>query len=302
MQRVPTFSLSHKPFCWSGIGVRSGMDIDPNMPAHRHSFFQVLLITRGSGVHHEIGDRVFSAQRGDIFFISPYTVHRAIVPADSTCHVIYFDARFLRQDFQVSEVVAQQDDLYRAPELLPFVHQSRLDYHLDDEELAQAQSICERMAEASRRRGLFNLMEARALLTLLLMMVCKRYCDGPLIGAELHDIDRRIDPRVRTVLQFLQQNFHKPLVLEDVARQVHLTGPYITHMLKVETGKSFKQLLDELRLEHAKSLLAYSTTPLYEVAIASGFCDQAHFARRFKAYTHVTAGQFRRQRRQQLDA
>jgi AraC-like DNA-binding protein len=85
--------------------------------------------------------------------------------------------------------------------------------------------------------------------------------------------------------------------LNDVADKVHLAATYLSNLLKQETGKSFKQLLDELRLEHSKNLLWYTDMTPQQIALASGFLDQPHFAKRFKAYMSLTPGQFRKQHR-----
>ncbi len=291
--KFQTFSLKHKQFCWSGIGIRNTDSADPAMPPHRHSFFQVVFVADGVAAH-EFGARTFQATAGSIFFVRPFVVHRLKFKPDTECYVLYFDAQFLLQGFGVSEVIAQDSQFYQLPELAPFVYQPHCSYQLDAEEISYVRARCMRIEQACASRGFFDAVEARTELTQILTCVGKKYLDffrriDPACGE-----DHLLDQRARKAIAFLNRNFRRELQLDEVAREVHLTGNYLTLLLKRETGKSFKQILDELRLENSKNLLAYTDTPIKRIAVESGFLSQAHFARRFKSLTSTTPGHFRR--------
>ncbi|MGR0065834.1 helix-turn-helix transcriptional regulator [Bordetella bronchiseptica] len=291
---VPTFSLAQKTFCWSGFGVRSTADAQRDMAPHRHSFFQVFFVAAGTAMH-EMGGRTLHMRSGSIFFVPPYMVHRVVFPVDAECYVIYFSAHFIHQHSALPDDAALQNpDLPRLPELAPFYFQQHCNYQLDPAETAEARSHCLRMLEASTRRGVFDAARARAELTLLLTLVAAKYLP------DFQQLERDgaapslIDRRARAAVAFLAQNFQRNIALDQVAAEVHLTGTYLTQLLKQETGKTYKQLLDELRLEHSKQLLAYTDISMLKVAEDSGFLDQVHFIKRFKLYTGLTPGQYRR--------
>ena len=290
---IQTYSIAQKQFCWSGIGARSGAAADRGMAAHRHSFFQIFFVGSGSATH-EIAGRVYEAGPGSIFFVSPFTVHRVAFPA---CYVVYFSAEFLHQGFVTSEVATQEEQLRWMPELAPFVFQPLCSYVLAADEILEARYRCKRIESACASKDLFDASVARAELTLLLTLVGKKYIAEFRKHDEVKHVEAGMDKRTRAVLDFMKANFSRSLMLADVAEQVHLTGSHLTHLLKRETGKSFKQLLDELRLGNSKNLLAYTDAPMNRIAHDSGFLDQAHFARRFRSQTQLTPGQFRRQHR-----
>jgi len=291
---VPTFSLAQKTFCWSGFGVRSTADAQRDMAPHRHSFFQVFFVAGGTAMH-EIAGRTYHARSGSIFFVPPYTVHRVAFPAEAECYVIYFSAQFIRQNLALPDESAHQNaELMKLPELAPFYFQPQCSYELDAGETAEARARCQRMLQASARRGIFDATRARAELTLLLAQVGDKYLPEFQRLERGGAVQRVIDRRASAAMAYLAQNFRRNITLGDVAAEVHLTGTYLTHLLKQETGKTYKHLLDEIRLEHGKQLLAYTDIPMLKVAEDSGFLDQVHFTKRFKVYTGMTPGQYRR--------
>ena len=62
---------------------------------------------------------------------------------------------------------------------------------------------------------------------------------------------------------------------------------------RVATGYRPREYLLHERVERAKSLLSGSDTPLAEVALAVGFCTQAHFSTVFKRMTGDTPARWR---------
>lgn len=291
---IQTFSIAQKNFCWSGFGVRSTANAERNMAPHRHSFFQIFFVASGTAVH-EIAGHTHHAKSGSIFFVQPYTVHRAVFPADSECYVVYFSANFIQQHLGLPDDAAQQElELHRLPELAPFYFQSHCAYELDPAHTAEARERCLRMLEANARRGVFDAARARSELTLLLTLVGEKYLSEFQLHERSGGVRQVIDKRARAAVAFLAQNFQRSITLDEVAAKVHLTGTYLTHLLKQETGKTYKHMLDELRLEHSKQLLAYTDAPMLKIAEDSGFLDQVHFTKRFKAYTGTTPGQYRR--------
>ncbi|MES2185866.1 MAG: AraC family transcriptional regulator [Pseudomonadota bacterium] len=302
---IKTYTLEQKDFCWSGIGVRNAAAADCNKAAHRHSFFQIVFVAGGE-VHHEIGGKIHQACEGSIYFINPATVHRASFPDGCACYFLYFSPQFLHQGFGGAATVPE-GGLYRTPELAPFFYQDHCSYQLEGAEIAEARGRCERIAEACSQRGLFDAARARAELVLLLTQVAAKFSGEFKSATQARrglgglGAEQSLDKRVRAALQYMHRQFGQPLALEDVARSVNLSGTSLTHLLKAETGKSFKKNLDEIRLDKAKDLLAYTDAPVQRVAEGSGFLDQGHFARRFKDHTALTPSEFRKRHQSLMD-
>jgi len=64
-------------------------------------------------------------------------------------------------------------------------------------------------------------------------------------------------------------------------------------MIKEETGSTFTEYLNQLRIERSKAYLYRRDLSISEVACLTGFEDQSYFTRIFKQYVGVPPGQYR---------
>jgi AraC-like DNA-binding protein len=103
------------------------------------------------------------------------------------------------------------------------------------------------------------------------------------------------DPLLARLDAYLEAHLSEhALSLEQIGRKLALSPRQIQRRLKAATGLSPSQYLLEKRLQYAARLLKEGHKGGY-VAEASGFSQQSHFTRRFKARYGVTPGQYARQ-------
>jgi len=98
---------------------------------------------------------------------------------------------------------------------------------------------------------------------------------------------------VSSTLRFMRQHMARELTRMDVARHVGVSAGHLTQLLKERTGRSFVELLREVRVEAACELLLQTEKPLAEIAADCGFCDQSYLTHVFKALRGVTPKQYR---------
>lgn len=104
----------------------------------------------------------------------------------------------------------------------------------------------------------------------------------------------------RSIKEFMQVNFSKPLTVEDYA---YLTGRSLStfnrdfkRLFKI----SPKQWLMEQRLEKAKSLLSVNNTTVSDVAFESGYENISHFIKAFHKKFNISPKQFLIQKRNEV--
>ncbi|MBR0845727.1 helix-turn-helix transcriptional regulator [Bradyrhizobium liaoningense] len=99
--------------------------------------------------------------------------------------------------------------------------------------------------------------------------------------------------RLRRVEEYVRTHFDRCICLSDLADVAGLSRMHFAAQFRAATGYRPREYLLHQRIEHAKSLLANSETSLAEVALAVGFCTQAHFSTVFKRITGDTPARWR---------
>jgi len=91
----------------------------------------------------------------------------------------------------------------------------------------------------------------------------------------------------------LQAQFTEHLTLAEVAQNVGVHPVHLAQMFHKSYRSTVGDYLRRLRIEYACRELASSETPIVEIALAAGFCDQSHFTRTFKRSTGMAPSQYR---------
>ena len=98
---------------------------------------------------------------------------------------------------------------------------------------------------------------------------------------------------VKNAIAYMENNYAQKLTLCDVAEKTYVSQWHLSKLLNKHTGQGFSELLNHIRIEQAKRLLADSALRVGDVAEQVGFSDLAHFARVFKKQEGVSANEYR---------
>lgn len=83
--------------------------------------------------------------------------------------------------------------------------------------------------------------------------------------------------------------------VSDYAEQLHITPDHLSKCVRRVTGKSPARWIEESIVLEAKVLLAQTTWPVSEVALAVGIADASYFSRLFRKHTGLAPLAFRKQ-------
>jgi two-component system response regulator YesN len=100
-------------------------------------------------------------------------------------------------------------------------------------------------------------------------------------------------PSITRALDFMRLNLERDLTRDEVARTAGVSSGHLSEHMKERTGRSFVELLRDLRVEKACQRLAETEDTLSEIALACGFCDQSYFTRVFHDARGMTPRQYR---------
>ncbi|WP_429049456.1 helix-turn-helix domain-containing protein [Aeromonas hydrophila] len=106
--------------------------------------------------------------------------------------------------------------------------------------------------------------------------------------------DDRPPQHLQRAAELMQDDCSRPLTLAQLSAVAGLTPSHFVRSFSRHYGMTPHAYLLDQRIRHARTLLRRGE-PLAEVALASGFADQAHFQRQFKRRVAATPGHYRTQ-------
>jgi len=103
--------------------------------------------------------------------------------------------------------------------------------------------------------------------------------------------------QVRKVTEYMKTHLSERVRVSDLARQVGLSASSFSRAFKVSMSTSPHKWQVSERIVAAQIMLREGASSLAQVALATGFAEQSHFARVFKEMVGVTPGAWQRRNR-----
>lgn len=129
----------------------------------------------------------------------------------------------------------------------------------------------------------------------------------PLLVQEEQSADGRAIPmnrrcllapwQARRVTSYIEAHLDQSIGLAGLAGISRLSTRYFSVAFRRTFGTTVQTFLAHRRIERAQAMMLSTEQSLTQIALACGFCDQAHFCRRFRRVTGGTPNAWRRQYR-----
>lgn len=87
------------------------------------------------------------------------------------------------------------------------------------------------------------------------------------------------------VLAYLEEHYKEHISLGDVADYAGVSQGHLCRVLKSDTDDTFVNLLNKIRVRHAREMLKTHRYKVYEVAEQVGFTNYAYFYQTYRKYT-----------------
>lgn len=118
--------------------------------------------------------------------------------------------------------------------------------------------------------------EAATVLNLLAVLLGVFHCGNP-------ERPGKVPPRLYQAAAMLDNDLRSRLSVADLAHAAAMSRAHFLRCFKQVFGETPMRRSRRRRLEHAVKMLEQEDCSLKEVAAATGFCDEFHFSKAFKA-------------------
>ena len=110
-------------------------------------------------------------------------------------------------------------------------------------------------------------------------------------------LDGRHTRAIADAVDYIGVHYAEHLTLESVAKHVGYSPTYFSRIFREQTGSTFKEHMNALRIEKSKTLLLSGSFKVSDVCSMVGFSDQSYFCKTFRRICGVTPDKFRKRPR-----
>lgn len=102
------------------------------------------------------------------------------------------------------------------------------------------------------------------------------------------------EQRIGFAVRYLREHYGGEIIQARVARQVGMEPAAFSRLFRRTTGQTFQGMLGNLRIDHARRLLAATRMSITEICFASGFQNLSNFNKQFLAGAKMPPRQYRK--------
>lgn len=95
------------------------------------------------------------------------------------------------------------------------------------------------------------------------------------------------------LMEYLSENFTRQITREEVAKVFHLNPCYVSRLFREKDGKTFCEVLRDLRMEQAAYLLTLDDLLIDEIAMLCGYMSTQTFTIIFRQHFGLPPGKYR---------
>lgn len=92
---------------------------------------------------------------------------------------------------------------------------------------------------------------------------------------------------------YVASHLDRRISLEEVAEHLHLNASYFSRLFKKETGETFIEYVNRVKIERAKELLEQTSHPVSKICEMLGYDNQSYFIKLFKGHTGMNPLDYR---------
>ncbi len=251
--------------CRTSYMTEQGLNCRP----HLHYQIELAILTEGE-TRITIGGNEYTATAGDAFIVFPNQIH-TFVPQKKESYFLFI----LSPDY-VSELSAK---------ITSNTPKSALIKGGATREIVElARQIC----EIYNGTEPYDDVITKGLMTVMLSKLLKK--------CELTDAQTGDYHVVGLIMNYCNENYHRPLTLGMLAKELHLNKYYISHIISSKLNIGFNEYINSLRVSNACKLLRSGSAPITEISEAVGFNTLRTFNRAFAKEMGMTPSEYRRLR------
>lgn len=98
---------------------------------------------------------------------------------------------------------------------------------------------------------------------------------------------------VQKAVEYLERHYQEDISLAELASRLHVSGSYLSKLMKNGTHKNFSEIIADIRIQKARELIESEKYRIYEIADLTGFRNNSYFTHVFKKRVGMTPKEYK---------
>jgi len=256
-------------------------------PVHKHSYFEIILIRSGSGLH-VINDTTVRYSAGDVFLLGPEDYHYFDIQEHTTfCYIRFTEVYIKEQATQKAPNWVRTIDFILNS---PFQCSGSIVTDADEKEhLDRLLSVL--IYEYSNREESAYELIMHSIMKAMLGILARNMVRQKLVERQKTKNSRLIED----IMLYISQHIYNPdaLRMERLVEKFNFSHSYLSVFFKKQTGESLQQYMLKYKLKMIESRLQSGEKSISQTAYEFGFTDGSHLNKLFKKYYGVAPGAYK---------
>lgn len=247
---------------------------------HRHSFYHVVLFTRGGG-SQAIDFENFEVRPYQIYFMIPGQVHSWEFEGEVDGYVINFSTSFF-QSFLLRPDYLENFVFFNGP-----LNQAVID--IPPTKHQQVASVFEQILLETNSQGRFSNDLLRTLLLQLFIIVSRLINEQ-----DVHVVSTYNQVLLRNFKLLIDKHFNSLRLPKEYAELLYITPNHLNALCNDTLGFPAGELIRKRVILEAKRLLINLNLSISEIADQLNFSDNSYFSKFFKKHSGLGPDEFRK--------
>ncbi len=266
-----------------------------NAEPHYHYFVEIVYFYKGSGTHI-INNKQYPIKSGDLFLINPFTAHSYKTNNDAPVEVynIIFYTEFLSPTVSPERFI---DNLHKEFFDTPYKHdRTKTKFiKLSGDIHHSFLSLFKMIEEEFAKKNEGYLICLKSLLTFLITKIY-RYSKT---NEQKNSLSLKNKLLLDQAIAYVKNHASEDIKLETLAKKYYFSVCYFNRLLKLHTGMTFGQFLQQERILNATKLLQTTDLSIDEICGKVGYKDIKFFYSIFSKHVGISPAKYRTYIRQE---
>lgn len=279
--KIPELHIGHtnlsegKDIIVKNAVFKNDNQLESNFP-HKHSFYMICLIRKGSGIHVVDFEEV-EVLPNRLFIINPSQVHFWKLDSDTNISLVQFSENLMQFENLSDGNFLSSASLFR---------KNYID--LDAQQAETVLDVFLKLEKETNEKDFFSAEIIRGYLVVLSGII------GRIVNVNNRSgILHPKEFKLREFVNLVNKHYAEQKSVNFYAGELNITANYLNMLSKQILGKNAGEIISSRVMLEAKRLLYHTTQDVSQIAFILGFDDPSYFSRFFRKTGNNSPTEFR---------